>query len=79
MRGLRAELNTQSFVTGQSQIDLDFDQSAPAVMHPNVTSLPEIPTRLSTIQRVQKQLSQLPLRGSGHECRRRVAEHARAV
>ena len=30
-RGLRAELNTQSFVTGQSQIDLDFDQSAPAV------------------------------------------------
>ncbi len=61
VRGLRAELNTQSFVTGQSQIDLDFDQSAPAVMHPNVTSLPEIPTRLSTIQRVQKQLSQLPL------------------
>ncbi len=60
-RGLRAELNTQSFVTGQSQIDLDFDQSAPAVLHPNVTSLPEIPTRLSTIQRVQKQLSQLPL------------------
>jgi paraquat-inducible protein B len=60
-RGLRAELNTQSFVTGQSQIDLDFDQSTPAVLHPNVTSLPEIPTRLSTIQRVQKQLSQLPL------------------
>jgi paraquat-inducible protein B len=60
-RGLRAELNTQSFVTGQSQIDLDFDQSATAVLHPNVTSLPEIPTRLSTIQRVQKQLSQLPL------------------
>ena len=26
-RGLRAELNTQSFVTGQSQIDLDFDPS----------------------------------------------------
>jgi paraquat-inducible protein B len=60
-RGLRAELNTQSFVTGQSQIDLDFDQSTPAILHPNVTSLPEIPTRLSTIQRVQKQLSQLPL------------------
>jgi paraquat-inducible protein B len=60
-RGLRAELNTQSFVTGQSQIDLDFDQSAPATLHPNVTSLPEIPTRLSTIQRVQQQLSQIPL------------------
>jgi paraquat-inducible protein B len=60
-RGLRAELNIQSFVTGQSQIDLDFDSSVPAGLHPSVTSLPEIPTRLSTIQRVQKQLSQLPL------------------
>jgi paraquat-inducible protein B len=60
-RGLRAELNVQSFVTGQSQIDLDFDSSAPPVLHPNIGSLPEIPTRLSTIERVQKQLSQLPL------------------
>ncbi len=59
--GLRAELITQSFVTGQSQIDLNFDPSSPAALHPNVTSLPEIPTRLSTIQRVQEQLSELPL------------------
>jgi paraquat-inducible protein B len=59
--GLRAELNVQSFVTGQSQIDLDFDTSVPPVYHPNVTNLPEIPTRLSTIQRAQEQLSQLPL------------------
>ncbi len=61
-RGLRAELNVQSFVTGQSQIDLDFDPTSPAVLHPGVTSLPEIPTRQSTLQRAREQLSQLPLR-----------------
>ena len=60
-RGLRAELDIQSFVTGQSQINLDFAPSAPAVLHPNVTNLPEIPTRLSAIQRVQRGLSEIPL------------------
>jgi paraquat-inducible protein B len=61
-RGLRAELNTQSFVTGQSEIDLDFDPASAAVFHPGVTNLTEIPTRQSAIQRVKEQLSQLPLR-----------------
>lgn len=61
-RGLRAELNTQSFVTGQSEIDLDFDPASPAVLHAGASDLPEIPTRQSTIQRVKDQLSQLPLR-----------------
>jgi paraquat-inducible protein B len=60
-RGLRAELVTQSFVTGQSQINLDFDPSTPPILHPDVTSLIEIPTRVSAIQRVTKQLSELPL------------------
>jgi paraquat-inducible protein B len=61
-RGLRAELNTQSFVTGQSEIDLDFDPASAAVLHPDITDLTEIPTRQSAIQRVKEQLSQLPLR-----------------
>jgi paraquat-inducible protein B len=60
--GLRAELNMQSFVTGQSEIDLNFDAASAAVLHPNVTSLPEIPTQQSTMQRVTEQLSKLPLR-----------------
>ena len=60
-RGLRAELNTQSFVTGQSEIGLDFAPSVPAILHPNITDLPEIPARLSTIQRLQQRLSELPL------------------
>jgi paraquat-inducible protein B len=61
-RGLRAELNTQSFVTGQSEIDLDFDVQAPADLHPTITSLIEIPTKQSPIQRAKEELSQLPLR-----------------
>ncbi len=61
-QGLRAELVTQSFVTGQSEINLDFYPAAPAALHPGATDLPEIPTRLSTVQRVQEELSQLPLR-----------------
>ena len=59
--GLRAELNTQSFVTGQSEIDLDFYPGTDAMLHPAITHLPEIPTRQSAIQRVKEQLSQLPL------------------
>jgi paraquat-inducible protein B len=60
--GLRAELNVQSFVTGQSQIDLDFDPASPPILHEDVTKLPEIPTKQSTLQRATEQLSQLPLR-----------------
>ena len=60
-RGLRAELMTQSFVTGQAQIDLDFDPGSQAVLHPSLTKLPEIPTRLSAFQRVQEQLTKLPI------------------
>jgi phospholipid/cholesterol/gamma-HCH transport system substrate-binding protein len=60
-RGLRAELMTQSFVTGQAQIDLDFDPGSQAVLHPILTKLPEIPTRLSAFQRVQEQLTKLPI------------------
>jgi paraquat-inducible protein B len=61
-RGLRAELNVQSFVTGQSEIDLDFDPTSPPVLHADLTNLPEIPTRQSTLQKAREQLSQLPLR-----------------
>ena len=70
-RGLRAQLNIQSFVTGQAQIDLDFDPASPAVLHPGVTNLPEIPTRPSPIEMAKQQLSQLPFR--------ELADHADAT
>ncbi|HVZ08816.1 MlaD family protein [Rhodopila sp.] len=61
-RGLRAQLQTQSFVTGQAQIDLDFDPRSPEDMHPGIANLPEIPTRASAFQKAREQLQDLPLR-----------------
>ena len=61
-RGLRAEINTISFVTGQSEIDLDFDPSSPAIFHPDITDLIEIPAKVSALERVKQQITQLPLR-----------------
>ncbi len=60
--GLRAELNTQSLVTGQAQIDLDFAPDVPAVLHPRLTQLVEIPTRPSSIDRIRDAIGKLPLR-----------------
>lgn len=60
--GLRAEVNIQSLVTGLSQVDLDFDPGSPAVLHPGVSNLPEIPARQSVIQKAQQTLTQLPLK-----------------
>jgi paraquat-inducible protein B len=60
-KGLRAELNVQSFVTGQSAVDLDFYPGSELVLHKGVTDLPEIPTRQSTLQVATEQLGKLPL------------------
>ncbi|MCX2561581.1 MlaD family protein [Acetobacter farinalis] len=60
--GLRAELNLQSFVTGQSNIELDFDKSVPAILHPRITNELEIPARLSPIERLKDSLGQLPVK-----------------
>ena len=51
--GLRAGLNLQSLVTGQSNIELDFDKSVPATLHPRITSLPEIPVRLPAMEKLK--------------------------
>jgi paraquat-inducible protein B len=60
-RGLRAELNLESFVTGQSEIGLDFDPDSTPRLHPGATDLTEIPTHPSAFQRVTEQLSGLPI------------------
>ena len=60
--GLRGEINLKSFVTGTSQIDLDVSPGTPAVLHPELTSEVEIPTRQSSIQAITNTLTHLPLR-----------------
>jgi paraquat-inducible protein B len=60
-RGLRAQVNIQSLVTGQAAIELNFAPSAPAVMHPGLSKYPEIPVQQSVLQRTQRTLEELPL------------------
>lgn len=61
-RGLRAELYTQSVVTGQSDIDLDFDAAVPATLHPDMAKFLEIPTRQSPMDKIENAITNLPLR-----------------
>ncbi len=70
-RGVRAQLQVESLVTGQLFIQFDFHPEAPAVefrIDP-LTKLPEIPTVLTTRQQVEQtvrkvleQMSELPLK-----------------
>jgi paraquat-inducible protein B len=64
--GLRAQLQMQSFITGQLSIQLDFMPDSPlpppsgsmAMFRSDVKEIPTIPT---PIQRIQKSLEQIPL------------------
>ncbi|GBR71953.1 MlaD family protein [Gluconobacter kanchanaburiensis] len=64
-QGLRGEMNLKSFVTGSSEIDLDFAPNTPAVLHPDIAQITEIPTRQSTIEAMTKSFQDLPLRQIG--------------
>ncbi|GBR07126.1 MCE family protein [Gluconobacter cerinus] len=64
-QGLRGEMNLKSFVTGSSEIDLDFAPDTPAVMHPDIATLTEIPTKQSSIQAMTQTLQNLPFKELG--------------
>lgn len=60
--GLCAELSTESFVTGSSNIFLDFDNKNIAIFHPKFSKrLIEIPTHPSAIQKIKSELVNLQL------------------
>ena len=61
--GLRASLETQSFVTGQLQVALDFYPDKPATFaeHKMDFETPEIPTVPTRLQEFAKKLDQLPI------------------
>ena len=61
--GLRASLETQSFVTGQLQVALDFYPDKPATYAENKIdpTTPEIPTVPTRLQEFAKKLDQLPI------------------
>lgn len=60
-RGIRAQLETQSFVTGQLQIALDFYPNKPARFVGATTKYPEIPTIPTQLQELTKRLEQIPI------------------
>lgn len=60
-RGLRAQLEMQSIVTGQLQIALDFHPDKPAIYTGAVHTVQEIPTLPTPLQELTKKLEQLPI------------------
>jgi paraquat-inducible protein B len=60
-RGLRAQLEMQSIVTGQLQIALDFHPDKPAIYTGAVKTVQEIPTLPTPLQELTKKLEQLPI------------------
>jgi paraquat-inducible protein B len=60
-RGIRAQLQSQSFVTGKMKIMLMLDPSDPARLVGADTSVTEIPTKLSLIADIGKSINELPL------------------
>lgn len=61
-RGLRAQLQTQSLVTGQLVVDFDFRPDKPARFAPDSTGYPQIPTTPSTVDELAKRFEELPLK-----------------
>lgn len=60
--GLRAEISTESFVTGSSNIFLDFYPNDKPIFHPQfMDGLIEIPSHPSTIQQIKSELMNLKL------------------
>ncbi|MHB8110861.1 MAG: MlaD family protein [Syntrophorhabdaceae bacterium] len=60
-RGIRAQLEMQSFVTGQLQIALDFFPDKPAKFVGGPSKYPEIPTIPTQLQELTKRVEQLPI------------------
>lgn len=62
-RGLRAQLATQSLLTGQLYIELDFHPDKPLVYRAPNKRLPEIPTIPSPVQEIANKLQQIDIEG----------------
>jgi paraquat-inducible protein B len=60
-RGLRAQLQTQSLVTGQLMVDFDFHPDRPVRILTDTTGYPQIPTIPSTADELAQKLEELPL------------------
>jgi paraquat-inducible protein B len=71
--GLRAQLASQSFVTGQLRVDLDFRPGTPAQLVSAVPGVPEIPAVPSDLDRLRDRLAEVPLRELAETAQRALA------
>ncbi|HEY6008909.1 MAG TPA: MlaD family protein [Geobacteraceae bacterium] len=60
--GLRTQLQTQSFVTGQLMVSLDFFPDKPAQFVGLTKEYPEVPSVPTSLEQLQKTLENLPLK-----------------
>jgi len=60
-RGLRARLQTQSLVTGQLMVELDFHPDKPMKLMGGHTEYPEIPTIPSPLAELSKKIEKVPI------------------
>ena len=65
-RGLRAQLDLQSMVTGQLQIELDFMPDTKARLVGGKTKYAEIPTVPSALSKFAKELQKIPIQEIAH-------------
>ena len=73
-KGLRAELNLQSFVTGQLRVDLDFQPKAPALLvSADTGGVPQIPAIPSSLERLKDAVTGLPLQDLARSALRTLA------
>jgi len=72
-RGLRARLVSESIVTGQKAVELDFEPQAPAKLH-GESRHPEIPALQDRFGPLIEQVAELPLRETVSEMRATAEE-----
>jgi paraquat-inducible protein B len=67
--GLRAQLISQSYVTGQLTVNLDVHPDLPAIQPASIDGVPEIPSIPSDLQDLKEQFRRLDLPGLGKQTR----------
>jgi len=77
--GLRAQLELQSFVTGQLMINVDYYPGTPVVLVGADPGIPEIPTIPSAMQRLVKKFEDLPIEEIAQNVNSAVTAVARLV
>lgn len=77
--GLRAQLASQSLVTGQLRVDLDFHPGTPAVLAATIDGVVEIPTIPSELQQLKEQVAEMNLPELAQAARQTLAGMQRVL